>query len=179
MFFRMNNNKGFTLVEMLMYISIMVVVGSVIASFLPELIRKNSYIQAKAEVLNNTRNAMETMAQEIKRASGVYTPTSQFGANPGQLSLETRINPMTGEELTYVDFYVDDDRLYVKRENQSAQLLLSEKIKINSLIFTHLNSAGDYPAIRISLTASYDAPSAELQAQSQINLVSTVSLRSY
>lgn len=171
--------KGFTLIEMLMYVAIMIVVGSVLVVFIPQVTRQNAYMQAKSEVLDNATSIMATMEKEIKHSVSVYIPTTVFDTSPGQLSLETRFNTISTEESTFVDFYVDDDRLYIKREEQSAQLLLSDKIKIDSLIFTNLNAGGDYPVIRIALTASYDSSSSEVSAQSQVTLTSTVSAREY
>ena len=174
-----NNNKGFTLVEMIMYVAIMTIVGSVIVVFIPQLTRKNAYIQAKGEVFDNMTSAMEIMAREIKNSESVYASTTVFDANPGQLSLETSYNTIPTEDSTFVDFYVDGDRLHVKREEQTEELLLSDKIKINSLVFTNLNAGGNYPIIRIVLTASYDTPSQEVTEQSRVTLTSTVSARDY
>lgn len=173
------NKKGFTLVEMLMYVAIMVIVGSVMVVFIPQVTRKNAYIQAKGDVLDNMTSAMEIMAREIKNSSSVYASTTVFAVSPGQLSLETHYNTITTEDTTFVDFYVDNNRLYVKREEQAAELLVSDKIKITSLIFTNLNAGGNYPVIRITLTASYDSTSQEVAEQSRVTLTSTVSARDY
>lgn len=174
-----NNKKGFTLVEMMMYVAIMVVVGSVFVVFIPQVTRENAYIQAKGEVLDNITSVMDLMVREIKHSSGVYPSTTVFIANPGQLSLETRFNTIATEESTFVDFYVDSNRLYVKREEEAIQQLTSDKVKINSLVFTNLNAGGSYPVIRIVLTASYDSTSQEVMAQSSVTLTSTVSARVY
>ena len=174
-----NKKSGFTLVEMLMYVAIITIVGSVIVVFIPQLTRKNAYLQAKSEVLDNMTSAIGIMAREIKHSSTVYAPTTVFAVSPGQLSLETYYNTIPTEDTTFVDFYLDDNRLYVKREEQEAELLVSDKIKITSLIFTNLNAGGNYPVIRIVLTASYDSPSQEVLEQSRITLTSTVSAREY
>ena len=150
-----------------------------VASFLPQLVRNNLYLRTRGEVLDNSASAMSVITQEIKHGSAIYTPTSVFDASPGQLSLETRNNLIATEDATFVDFYVDDGGLYVKREETDARLITSEKIKVESLIFTLLNSGSNHQAVRVSLTAYYDSPSAEIQQQSRVTLNSTVSFRSY
>jgi len=179
LFFRKKSGAGFTLIEMLVYVSIMAVVISVIAAFLPQVIRTGLYTQARALVLSNNRSAMEVIAHEIRHSNGVYAPTSVFGSNPGQLSLEMTTTTMADEAYTFSDFYVDDERLYIKREEQADILLMSEKIKVDSLVFTHLNTTSSNPGIRISLTTSYNTLSVDLQEQSKVTLTSTISLREY
>lgn len=173
------DKKGFSLIEMIMYIMIMVIVMTMIAAFLPQLVRNNLYVQARGEVLANTKSALEAISQEVRHASSIYAPTSSFDTNPGQLSLETTRNVPTGETTTFVDFFVDDSRLYMKREGLSERILTSEKIKIDNLTFTHLNSSDTYQAVRITITASFDTPSAEVQDRSRVSLTTTASLRSY
>ena len=162
-----------------MYVAIMVIVGSVIVVFIPQLTRKNAYLQAKSEVFDNMTSAMKIMEREIKHSSSIYASTTVFAVSPGQLSLETSFNTIATENSTFVDFYVDDNRLYVKREEQAAELLVSDKIKISSLVFTNLNAGGNYPVVRIALTASYDTASQEVAEQSKVTLTSTVSAREY
>ncbi len=173
------NNKGFTLMEMVIYIAIMIIIVVMIGGFIPQLVRENLYMQSKGEVLENTKAALDIMGQEIKHASGVYTPTSVFDSSPGQLSLETTRNTIATEDNTFIDFYVDDGRLYEKKEEQDAELITSEKIKVDDLTFTYLNSDESYQAVRISMTAYFDSPSAEVQDQSTVTLTTTVSLRNY
>ena len=152
---------------------------TMVAAFLPQLVRNNMYVQARSEVLGNIKSALETMSQEVRHASSVYTPTSVFDASPGQLSLETVRNAVAGEDYTFVDFFVDDGGLYVKKEGQVEQIIVSEKIQVESLTFTHLNSVDQHQAVRISITASFDTPSSEVQDQSRVTLTTTVSFRQY
>ncbi|OGH69709.1 MAG: hypothetical protein A3C90_04005 [Candidatus Magasanikbacteria bacterium RIFCSPHIGHO2_02_FULL_51_14] len=174
-----NPQRGFTLIEMLAYVALMVVVIATVAAFVSWLVKINSYAQINATVLENAKSAMGMMAQEIQHARSVYAPTSVFGVHPGQLSLETTRNTPTGEDTTFVDVYVDSERLYVKRESAAEALLASERARVTNLVFTHLYPTSTIPAIRIELTMEYDTTSPELRARSRVSLSSTVSLRSY
>jgi type II secretory pathway pseudopilin PulG len=176
----LKNKKGFSLIELIMYVGVIVFIGSIIVSFVPNVIRTSSYLNARGEVLNSTRVALDTIAQEIKHSYSVYPNTSVFDSSSGQLSLEKRQGDIpSGETSTFVDFYIDDGRLYIKREDSPAQLIFSEKIFIDDLEFNYLNSSDSYPAVRVSITAHYDTSSTELQDRSSITLASTASLRSY
>jgi len=109
------------------------------------------------------------MASEIREAQGVYTPTMTAPTST-QLSLETTKNLPVGETSTYVDFFLCGTRLCVKRESQTPQAITSEKIDIQTLEFTQVQT-GVASSIHIEVEASYLTASATAQT--------TVSLRAY
>ena len=150
--------RGFTLIEITVYIAILALVTLVIIVFINQLLGVNEKTRRNREALDNARRVLDTIAQEVRHAQGVYTPTSSFGVNPGQLSLETSRDVPTDEVTTYVDFYVDNNSVYIKRESESTQLLTSEKVKVTDLTFTNLNGSTSWPAIRISVTVEYNSP---------------------
>lgn len=170
--------RGFTLVEMLVYIVLLAVLGAVLTLAGSHIIKQSAHAQLTAQVLGSARGALEDMGREIRHARGVYTPTSVFDTNPGQLSLATRENVPADEEETYVDFYIDDERLYRKREGEAAELITSERAKITNLVITHLNENNGGSALRIELTAEPAATATEAVAQASVTLVTTISLRS-
>jgi len=171
--------KGFTLIEMTVYIGLIIIITTIITYLTSQLIQTYTYANITESVLDNARRSVDIIVQEIRHSSSVYEPTSVFGVHPGQLSLETSQNLPTDETLTFVDFYIDDDRLYRKREGQNAELLTSERVKVSQLIFTHLNPTSTSTAIRISLTMVYDSTSPQTTAESTVSFFTTVSLRSY
>ena len=160
-------NKGFTMVEMLIYIVTLVLVVGTAATILLWMVRANNQVHAKNEVVENVEHALAVMTNQIREAQSVYTPTM---TTPSQLSLQTRKNPPAGETSTYVDFFLCGTRLCVKRESQAPQALTSEKIEIQSIAFTQVKT-GSIPSIRILVEASYLTASSSVQA--------TASLRAY
>lgn len=172
-------SKGLTLVSLLVYITLFAMVTAMLARLISGLLHANTQAQLAGEVLDNAQSAMATIAQEIQQADGVYTPTSAFGSHPGQLSLATTQNLPADETITYLDFYLDDEHLYLKRETAAAALLTSERVKLDNLVFTHLNPASPYPAIRVSATFSANAPGSDTQSQTTLTLTKTVALRAY
>ena len=171
--------SGLTLIGLLIYVSSLVVILLVMVSFLSRLISFNTAHQVTGEVLDNARQALHVIAQEIRFASDIYQPTSSFGAHPGQLSLATTRDLPEDENITYVDFYVDDDLIYVKREGQAAQLLNSERMKVVSLAFTELNAEGPSPSIQVSLSLALDSPDPPIVTATTVSLTTTVALRAY
>lgn len=167
-------SKGFTLVELIIYIAIFAILITTITLFAVAFIKSTAKSRIKKEVSLGAYSAMERMIYEIKRANNVYVPTSVLDAYHGQLSLATTHEPPNDETTTYIDFYLDsDNKLYIKRENQNPQLLISENLKITNLEFEHLASASE--SVSINLTVEYDTPVAEYQYS--YNLSSSGSIR--
>ena len=170
-------NSGFTLIELLIYAALFVIIGAAASSFFIQVSNLAETSRRSREALDNARTAMSVITQEIKHATTVYTPASTFGGSPGQLSLETTRDLPADEDTTYVDFYVDDEGIYIKRESQGAQLITSEKIDVTQLQFIYLDGSTGEPAVQISLTVEY--ADQILGPKTPVSLESTASLRSY
>jgi type II secretory pathway pseudopilin PulG len=171
------NKKGFTLIELIIYVATLAMVITLLTLFVFNLIKVQAKIRIGKEVSENSQRAMEIILWEIRHAQGVYPPTSFFDSHPGQLSLETTKNTPPGEETTYLDFYLDEnDRLCLKREGAEAEPLVSENVKINNLVFNHL-IASSTESVRIELSAIYNHPSEKITYQATTTLISSASLR--
>ncbi|OGY22090.1 MAG: hypothetical protein A2126_02265 [Candidatus Woykebacteria bacterium GWB1_45_5] len=162
---------------MLVYAALLAIISVVLVSFFIQVVNVTETSRRAREALDNARRSMDVISQEIKHGVNVYTPTSTLGSSPGQLSLETKRDAPADETSTYVDFYLDSEGIYLKREGQDAQLLTSEKVRITSLVFRSLNSTSGTPAVRVELTAVYKDPISG--PSNAVTLVSTTSLRSY
>lgn len=165
---------GFTLIEILFYISVLTIVVFTASSFLLWAIRTNNRVKAATEVLNNFRRAMEIMSYEIKEARGVYIPTS----TSTQLSLETDHYLPLGEESTYIDFYLcgtATSTLCLKKESQDPIAITSDRVEVKRLNFIQV--ATTTPSIQINLEIGYKNPGDRPEYRTSINATSTVSLR--
>jgi len=170
---------GFTLIELLIYVAILVIVSSLIVAFAFWSIRVNSNSKAKAEVQNNSRRAVEIMAYEIRQAQSIYTPTSVFGAHSGQLSVETLLDAPSGETKTYKDFYLDDGKIYFKREEQLPEVLTSDQVRVTNLMFKHIDPGSSPEGVQINLTLEYNNPSARPDLAVREDLSTFIALRAY
>jgi type II secretory pathway pseudopilin PulG len=160
-FFR-NPKNGFSIIEVLFYISIFVILISVVTLFAATFIKSVNKNHIKKEVAQGAYAAINNIIYEIENAENVYLPTSVFGVHPGQLSLKTTQKLPEEEQITYIDFYLDNNnRLYIKREGGEAMLLTSENLRVTDLEFQYLASPSE--SIRISLTVDYDISDPDYQ----------------
>jgi len=157
-----NQKKGFSLIEVLFYITIFIILISVVTLFAATFIKSINKNHIKKEVAQGAYTVINSIIYEIENADNVYLPTSVFGAHPGQLSLKTTQKLSEGEQATYIDFYLDNNnRFYIKREGEGARLLTSENLRVTNLEFQYLANSSE--SIRIILTVNYNIFDPEYQ----------------
>jgi len=170
-------NQGFSLIELLLYVAIITIVISAIVGFGSWAIQVGTKTKVNSEVVNNARLAMDTMVYEIKKAHSVYTPTSVFNVHPGQLSLE-QLNATTTESSSFVDFFLCDQAICLKREGSNAIAITSSRVRITNLIFKQLLNSASSPSIQIMFTINSLA-SSRPEGNASTTLITTANLRSY
>lgn len=167
--------KAFTLIEVLVYIAILAIIVSVVFSSFLWIGRSGTKTKAMREVLNNASLSMEKMTYEIREAKSVYSPTT----DSVQLSLETTKYLPTGEEITYIDFYLCGTRLCFKKESYDTIALTSDKVEVKEINFAQIATTSTIPSVQISLVIDYKNPHNRPEYRASINLTSTASLRAY
>jgi len=156
------NNKGFTLVEVLVYIAILSIIVFFICSFIFWVNSSNAQTKLERAALENARRALEIMTYEIKGAESVYTPTT----TPNQLSLKTYRYSPAGEDDSFIDFFLCGSRLCFKKESQDPIFLTSDIVEVEQLEFIQI-PINNPLSIKINLTVNGSS------------LTSIVSLRNY
>jgi prepilin-type N-terminal cleavage/methylation domain-containing protein len=169
------NNRGFTLIEILIYVGLLAIITSTISSFLLWTTRSNIKTKVMRETLDNARRTMEIITHEIKEAESIYLPNT----TSTQLSLETTHYLPEGEKITYIDFYLCGDKLCLKKESQAPIALISDRVKVKNLSFIQIAGTSTHPSIQVNLGIDYKNPANLPEYQALVNLTSTISLRNY
>lgn len=168
----LNRREGFSLIEVVVSVAIISVVSLVVISFFLWMNTSNSKTKASREAGENARSALDQMAYEIRSAKSIYTPTT----TQNQLSLKTAKYLPSGENSTFIDFFLCGTALCLKKESQNTIALTSNSVQVTGLIFTQIMN-GTVPSIKVNITVSY--PNNDPNASASINLTSTASPRSY
>lgn len=173
----LKTKKGFTLIELVIYVTTFAIVTTLVTLFVFNLIRVQTKTRIIKEVSENAQRAMELMLWEIRSAQDVHLSTSSFGTHPGQLSLLADQNTPDGENTTYLDFYLNQHgQLCIKREGSDPEPLVPENIKVTNLVFTHL-TVNEVESVRIELSVSYNPPGPNIAYQATTTLTSSAVLR--
>jgi len=168
------SEKGISIIEVLVYIGVFSLIMVIVTSFVFWFIRSNTKAKVMREVLDSSKMVMDLVTQEIKESDYVYLPTT----SATQLSLKTKKYSVPGEEFSYLDFYLCDSRICMKKESQDPIYLTPESIEVNKLVFTQVMS-GDYLSIRINLGVNYNNVSNRPEYEASVDLTSAASSRSY
>ena len=169
-------SRGFSVIETLIYVAILGAVVSTAIYFLANTFKTYSKIYAQKEVAVNIQYALDMMTEEIRFSKNIYSPTSAFDQDNGQISVETSQNPPTGETTAFIDFYLDNGRIYMKKEGQDTLPLTSNQVKINKLKFTLLNPANAPEGTQIFIEGQYNSSGA-LQYQSLMDFTTSAIVR--
>lgn len=175
---KFTSTAGFTLIEMLIYVLLVAVVGSALVFFGFWAIQVGAKTKANAEALGNARRGLETMVYEIRRATSVYTPTSSFDVNPGQLSLVMATSTGADESSAFIDFFLCGQALCLKREKVNPVALTNNSVRVTNLVFSQRLNAVSSPSIQITLRVT-SLPADRPENTATVDLTTTANLRSY
>jgi len=139
--------KGFSLVELIIYIAIIGVVMGSYVSFMLNVSSVRSKTFVVHEVSENARLVLETIKYDIKVADDIVAPTEGNSASSLELNM-----PNTADNTVYsLTGNIVNQTIGV---NPSTPLT-SSKVKVTSLVFENLTKQGKKENIRITLTLEY------------------------
>lgn len=176
----LKGENGYTLIEMLVYTALLGVITVVIVGIFFTISRTNSRIVSLMETNSNAYSAIERIAYEVSNAKNIYLPTSNFvnyNYNVGkatQFSIVTRQAAPANETTTYLDFYLENNTIFLKQDGAAPIALTSSNVKVQNMNFYYYKN-DKRESVKIEFTV--ESKNA-LNANSNINLATTVALRS-
>jgi len=166
------SKKGFTLIEILIYTTIVAIFLVAAVNFSLDIIEGKAKARSMREVQQNTRFSIERMTQEIRRASGINLGQSVFDTHPGILSLAM---PEAEKNPTIFDLSLDG-ALRITQGTSTPEILTTNQVATTNLVFTNLSPLAWSKNIKINLTIQYKNPERkEFEATSIVE--TAVSLR--
>ena len=170
--------NAFTLIEVLLYITIVTVIMSAMMLFAWNVVILGAKNNSQQELYAQARIISERINFEIRNANDLNTASSTFDVNlssnpSNQLSLA--IDAPNNPTL----FQVISGILHIKKGVAVATPLHSNAIEVTSLIFTNYSSAdGKTKHCGYELTLSRTSSSAAKQYQGTVTIKSSAEVRS-
>ncbi len=178
-----NKRNGYTLIEMLLYTALVGIVSVVIIEVIMIISKTNAKITALTEANYNASDIMERIAYETRNSKYIYLPASNFrnynfnAAKSDQLSLATTRNISAGENIGYVDFYIENNAVFLKKEGASPVALNSPEVLVESInFFYYKNSSGGRQRESITIDISVK-PKNSFVSGSGVHIINTAALR--
>lgn len=167
-------NKGFTLIEMLVALSLFTIVMTIVVGSLLVLIDGNRQLQGEQSVMTNLSFAMDSMTREIRTGKNYYCANS-FGGS--QLTPDANQDCMAGNNgISFIEaggsitgatdgriaYYFDSgNKTLMRKVGDTAQSIVSNGISIDEAKFfvtgsDNFNQTSDVnqPAVTIIIKAS-------------------------
>lgn len=145
------NNKGFSLVEILVYIALLIVLLNVAITTLLSLDTVLARNQAERALNNSATITFEKIVRDIRVASSVDSGLSTLGTSPGALVLN--------QGATTTSFYIATGTVAVSVNGVEKGPLTTNSITIDSLIFTSYSGTNS-DLVRIQMTLSVNTQAA-------------------
>jgi len=152
----MRNQKGTTLVELVIYIGIVGMILTTVSMFLLNLLTTRAKTAAITETLANGRLVQERLTEAMRHASGIVVLDSEFGTDPGVLSLEMADLTLSP---TIFSLNEDDGQVQVSEGGLPPVTLTTNDVHITDFQFQNLTSPEDVGIIQLQFTIEVDNPS--------------------
>jgi len=160
---------GFTLIEFLIYISIVAGILVLMIGFFWNIIFGNIKENSYQEIQQNGRFAMTKMTQEIKKAKSIIFPLP--GSSSNLLSLE-----MANPNLNPTVFGLQNGKLRITQGVSGPYFLTTDRVIISNLQFINLSYENTPGTIQIEMKIEHSNPAGRIEYQASIDLKSTISL---
>jgi prepilin-type N-terminal cleavage/methylation domain-containing protein len=171
-------NKGFTLIEVLLYIAIVTVIMSAMILFAWNVIILGAKSNSQQELYAQARIVSERINSEIRNANDINTGTSNFDVNL-VTSSSNQISLVADAPRNPIIFNVVSGIVMIKLDALAAVPLHSNSISVTNLIFTNYSSVdGKTKHIGYTLSLMRNTTSAAQQYKGTVTLEGSAEIRS-
>ena len=145
-----SNKKGFTLIEILVYASLLALLIVLMANAVASLSHIIGEAKTERALRSSAEAALERITREIRFADTVNMGLSVLNTNPGTLVL-TSINPFT-ETAQTITISVTGNRVTIQKDANPVEYLTSDNTTVTNLIFRRIVNGTVSESIRAELT---------------------------
>lgn len=129
---KLKKQKGFSLVEMVLYVAILAFMLAIIMNMLVAVTRSVRRLHSLKSVQTSGQLSLERIVRETRNASSYVSASSTLNSSPGVLYLsgvDASSSPRS------VEFYLTNGAIHVKENGIDQGSLTQSDAKVTSLIF--------------------------------------------
>lgn len=146
----MKQTRGFTIIEILIYASLLVLLIVLMANAAASLSHIIGEAKTERALRSSAEAALERITREIRFAENVNIGASIFNTHPGTLVL-TSIDPFT-ETAQTITISVTGNQVAIQKNAGPIEYLTSNKVMVTNLIFRHILNGSVSESVRTELT---------------------------
>ncbi len=141
---RLKKESGFTLIESILYLSLFVLLSTVLIDSLIVMSKTYNDIRVSNDLLDSMSVPIERISREIRGAASINLSGSTFGVNPSTLSLN--VGTSTTESFSLLSGAIR----FVDTGGEINNLT-SDKVSVDSLVFRNITTTLGH-AVKIEIT---------------------------
>jgi hypothetical protein len=164
--------RGFSLVEMLLYIGISVAVIVTLLRVALAVLDMQGRANAEEDVMRSVDIAVHRLEATLRDARSINIAQSRFGDADGVLSLS-----MSGSSVDPTVFSLSKGAMMVREGTSSALSLTSSGVLVDQLFFQNLTPPSGLAVVRATIHARDVAADTEDAFVGDITLITAVTLR--
>lgn len=164
------NEEGFTLIELLLYVSLSAGILLVVSGFIFFMLQARVKHQTMTEVNEQGRQAMELIAQSVRNAESINSPSK--GGTGVSLSLDVD-DPIEDPLI----FDSSGGALRIQRGASPILPITNSNVVVSNLTFQNVSKGQTPGTVRIEFTITYDNPSNRNEFAHTQTFAGTASLR--
>lgn len=144
----MLNKRGFTLVELIIYVAIVSSILIATTQYVATLARNRAKSEVLAEVAYNAAIIQAKLSYAARHAESLNVGSSTFGSDPGVLQLEM---VDSGENPTIFNLTADDGAAQMNINGTTTQLT-TDRVNVTNFVFSNRTSSDDIGIIEVQYT---------------------------
>lgn len=158
------NNQGFTLVELLVGVTVFSLVISIAISLFVSILRDQRHSIAIQNVQDNGRYLIEFIAKEVRM--------SEIENSDGESSVLNLTHPLHGDVA-----YSFTGTTITRDDGSGFEQINSDEVQVQGRFFIDGKTGGDDEQPRITIVLKVDTTGTKPEEQAEINLQTTLSQR--
>lgn len=163
-------SKGFTLIEILLYVSIVSIMLLVMSAFLFSILQARTKFQTISEVDQQGIQVMQVLTQTVHNARKINIPVQ--GTTGTTLSVD-----MADAGKTPAVFNSSGTNMQIKEGAGAIVPLTSSKVAISDILFSNASRANTLGTIKFQFTLNYLNPSGRNEYEYSKTFYGSASLR--
>ena len=164
-------NRGFTLVEIILYMTIVSVLFVVVIQYWNGLVGNAVRIRLEQDAQDSSRFVVETIGGYVRKSIGIQSPSAGATGTVLQLAM-----PDAADDPTIID--VSNGVLRVTEGNEGPFEMIPEKVEVTEIEFSNLTASTSTPGvIQINFIMTALQPTAGQFAQISETVQTSYSIR--
>lgn len=163
-------NKGFTLIEFIVYIGIVGIILLAASVIGLNILFGKAKLAAIEEVSQNARYASERISERVRNAQAINSPS--IGTTAPLLSLA-----MADAAKNPTIFDLSRGIVRIKEGSESAVDITSNEVSVTNIQFLNISYASTPGTVRVQMTVQYNNPSGRKEYEFQKTFYTTANIR--